>query len=180
VDVGIQSKWNPFEMMRTAALMQKLSHPDYRRWPTSAEILRMATYGGARSELIHEQVGALAAGMKADVILLDLSTPYFTPLNNIKTQLVYSEPGSSVHTSIINGEVVMEDRRVVTVDVEALTKELRALMPAFWKEQEVHQTVSLAHEVRPHMEAAYWRAVRTPTGLNRWLGDERNWERPKE
>lgn len=177
-DEGIQSKWNPFEMMKMAALLQKAFDPDCRRWPTSHEILKMATYGGARCESIHQEVGSLAIGMKADVILLDLQSPSWIPMNDVKKQLVYSEQGTSVDTSIINGRLVMEGRKVLTVDADALREELRAEMVEFWKIQAERRTLDLPQKIRPHMEAAYWRAVRTETGLNRWLGDESEWLRP--
>jgi 5-methylthioadenosine/S-adenosylhomocysteine deaminase len=175
VDEGIQSKWNPFEMMRTAALLHKISDPDYEHWSTSSEILSMATRGGARSELMQSEIGYLAKGMKADVILLDLDTVYFTPLNNIKNQLVYCEPGHSVVTSIINGEVVMLDKKILTVDVDQLLEEARLMMPDYWKVHEDRNTLEFPRKVRPYVEDIYHRISETPTGLNRWIGDEKEW-----
>ncbi len=162
-----------FEMMKMTASLHKIAHPDHQRWPTSDEILSMATRGGARSELIHHEVGALAPGMKADVILLRLNTVYFTPFNDAKNQLTYCETGGSVDTSIINGKVVMEGRKILTVDVDALLEELRFLMPRFWGNLEKARAWS--EKLRPYLEDVYWRAVRTPIGLNRWSGDERDW-----
>lgn len=175
VDEGIQSKWNPFEMMRTAALMHKVSDPDYRQWSTSSEILSMATRGGARSELLQNEIGCLVKGMKADVILIDLDTIYFTPLNNIKNQLVYCEPGHSVDTSIINGKVVMLNKKILTMDVDQLMEETRLMMPDYWKVHEDRNTLEFPRKVRPFVESIYHRVAQTPTGLNRWIGDEKEW-----
>ena len=180
VDEGIQTKWNPFEMMRTAALMHKISDPDYQHWPTSGEILSMATKGGARSELLQHEVGALSRGMKADVILLDLDTISFTPLNDVKNQLVYCESGHSVVTSIINGEVVMQDKQILSVDVDQLLEEARLMMPEYWQVHEERNTLEFPNKVRPYVEEIYRRAVHTPTGLNRWIGDEKKWVKPIE
>ena len=67
-------------MMKMAALVHKISTPDYRQWPTSGEVLDMATRGGARSELIHHEVGSIEVGMKADVIIVDINNSNFIPL----------------------------------------------------------------------------------------------------
>jgi cytosine/adenosine deaminase-related metal-dependent hydrolase len=175
VDEGIQSQWNPFEMMRTAALMHKISDADYQHWSTSSEILSMATRGGARSELMEHEIGCLAEGMKADVILVDMNNTYFTPLNNIKNQLVYCEPGHSVTTSIINGKLVMLEKKILTVDVDQLLEEARSMMPDYWKVHEARDTLKFPRIVRPYVEDIYRRVVQTPTGLNRWIGDEQEW-----
>jgi 5-methylthioadenosine/S-adenosylhomocysteine deaminase len=175
VDEGIQSKWNPFEMMRSAALMHKISDPDYQHRTTSSEILSMATWGGAKSELMESEIGCLARGMKADVILVDLDTIYFTPLNNIKNQLVYCEPGDSVVTSIINGEIVMLDKKILTINVDELMEEARLMMPEYWKVHEDRHTLEFPRKVRPYVEQIYQRISQTPTGLNRWIADEKEW-----
>jgi cytosine/adenosine deaminase-related metal-dependent hydrolase len=175
VDEGIQSKWNPFEMMKTAALMHKISSPDFTQWPTSREILSLATRGGARSETLDSEIGSLAPGMKADIILVDLRTRYFTPLHNIYNQLVYCEPGSSVTHSIINGKLVMEDGKILTVDANGLLAELRSIMSDYWQTQEERHTLEFPRKVRPYVEQIYLDAVQMPTGINRWIEDERQW-----
>lgn len=175
VDEGIQTQWNPFEMIRTAALMHKISDPDYSQWTTSSEILSMATRGGARSELLHNDVGYLAEGMKADVIMIDLDTNFYTPLNDIKSQLVYCESGESVTTSIINGEIVMLDGKILTINVDDLLEEAREMMPEYWTYHENRGTLNFAKQVRPYVESTYHRVAGTPTGINRWIGDESEW-----
>lgn len=160
---------NPFEMMSMTAFLHKIAHPNPRLWPKSEEILRMATRGGAQSELIHHEVGALTVGMKADIIILNTNTINFTPLNDYKKHLVYSESGSSVETSIVNGEIVMEDREILTVDLEDSKRHLRSLMPALTKE--FHKASVSSNRIWPYMEKIYSRAVRTPTTLNRWIKD---------
>lgn len=175
VDEGIQSQWNPFEAMRAAALMHKISDSNYEQWSTSSEILSMATRGGARSEMMQDEIGCLAKGMKADVILVDLDTIYFTPLNDIKNQLVYCEPGTSVVTSIINGEVVMLDKKILTMDVDQLLEEARLMMPEYWKLHEDRNTLEFPRKIRPYVEDIYHQVANTPTGLNRWIGDEKEW-----
>lgn len=175
IDEGIQTKWNPFEMMKTAALMHKIAGPNYDQWPTSREILHMATCGGARSEMLDREIGTIAPGMKADVILVDLKTRYFTPLNDVISQLVYCEPGTSVTHSIINGKLVMENGKILTVNVDDLLAELRSIMAGYWKTQEERHTLELPNKVRPYVQEMYKNVVQMPTGINRWIEDESGW-----
>ncbi len=177
VDEGIQTQWNPFEMMKTAGLMQKIGGSAPQDWPTSGELLRMATHGGARSQLVEGEIGALAPGMKADVIVLDLNTLPFTPLNHLKNQLVYLEPGTSVLTSIIDGRLVMQDRKLLTIDLDQILDEVNEMMPGYWKMHRERKTLEFPRKVRPYVEAIYRQVVETPSGLNRWVGDEREWVR---
>ncbi len=178
LDEGIQTQWNPFEMVRTAALMHKISDPDYSQWTTSSEILSMATRGSARSELLQNEIGTLAEGMKADVILLNLDEDFYSPLNDIKNQLVYCESGQSVTTSIINGEIVMLNGKILTINVDDLLAEAREMMPEYWKNNESRGTLKFPKKVRPYMEATYRQVASTPTGINRWIGDETEWIKP--
>ena len=175
VDEGYQSKYNPFEMMRMAALMHKISDPDYRTWPKAAEILDDAIRGGARSELIYPDVGSLAPGNKADVILIELDPLRFLGTNDLVNQLVYCETGYSVHTSIINGKLVMKDRKLLTIDEDSLFEEINSLMPDFWKMIARENNLELAHIVKPFVEDIYHQAKAIPTGLNRWINDEKEW-----
>lgn len=122
-----------FEVVKLACYLQRIAGPDHRSWPTSGEMLRMATLGGLRSALFHEAAGTLEPGKKADLLVLDLDSGgvRFTPLNDIRNHLAFSENGSSVRTVVANGKVLMEDRRLVSVDPEAVVAEVNELMPAF-------------------------------------------------
>ena len=77
--------------------------------------------------------GVLAPGYDADIILVDVDTLEFTPLNYLRRQLVFCENGSSVALTMVAGQVVAEGGRVLTVDEDAIKAELRALMPAYDK-----------------------------------------------
>ena len=86
---------------------------------------------GARSALIGHETGSLAAGKKADLMILNMTTAAFTPLNDIRNHLVYCENGSSIEKVIVEGAVVVDHGRLTKVDEIALLAELRALMPEF-------------------------------------------------
>jgi len=116
---------NMFDVMKVTGLMHTVRSTDHRRWLSARTILEMATSGGARVLGLEEELGAIEPGRLADLTLLDLSTPAFTPLNDPAQHLVYCETGSSVRTVIVNGRVVVEDGRVLTVDEAAVLAEAR-------------------------------------------------------
>ena len=122
---------NLWLVAKTAALLQTLVDADNRLWPRAPELLHAATRGGARAIRRAGDLGQLSVGAAADVILLDLDTHAFTPLNDLQRQLVFCEDGSSVRTTIVNGEIVFDAGRVMTLDERALRAEARALMAGY-------------------------------------------------
>ena len=80
----------------------------------------MATSGGAAALVAAGSIGAVAPGMRADLVLYDLRTPTLAPLNDPVRQLVFAERGRSVRTVMIDGEIVFDDGAFPTVDAEAV------------------------------------------------------------
>jgi guanine deaminase len=107
-----------FEAMRWASYLSRIGTLDYRRWITAAEAFTMATAGSAGVLGMDDQIGRLAPGYRADIVLLDLRRPDFVPLNDVLLQLVFSEAGAAVDTVMIDGRVVLDHGRMVTVDEE--------------------------------------------------------------
>lgn len=95
--------------MRTAALQQKLA-VDATALP-AYQVLEMATAGGAEV-LGWEKLGKLAPGYKADLIMIDMDQPHFYPRFSIPAHLVYAAHGSDVRNVMINGKMVMEERKL--------------------------------------------------------------------
>jgi 5-methylthioadenosine/S-adenosylhomocysteine deaminase len=91
---------------------------------TAADTLAMATIGGARVLNAEKQIGSLEPGKKADLIVLDLNQPHLTPLYNIPSHLVYAARGADVIHSVINGEVVMQNRELKTIDEKKILAEM--------------------------------------------------------
>ena len=81
---------------KMASLIHRVTDPDYATWPEPKEILECLLRGGARG-MRHSEIGSLEAGKQADLILLDLDHPAFTPLNDIHRQLVYCANGKRGH-----------------------------------------------------------------------------------
>lgn len=83
---------------------------------SAKEGFRIATINGARALGLEEEIGSIEIGKKADLAILDLNAASFTPRNNLIAALSYSANGSEVDTVIINGEITMEHRRILTMD----------------------------------------------------------------
>jgi 5-methylthioadenosine/S-adenosylhomocysteine deaminase len=90
------------------------------------KVLKMATRNGARALGLEGLVGVLAAGMLADVIVVDFRKPHLTPVYNPLSHLVYAARGSDVRHSIVHGRLLMEDRKLLTIDVEEVMNRARA------------------------------------------------------
>jgi len=116
---------NMFDALRLVALIHNQAGTDFNHWVSPSQALTMATRNGARAFGL--AVGELSPGKVADLVLLRRDTLAFTPLNDVMTQLVFCENGSSVHTVIVNGEVVVEDGRLKKLDEkEVLTLATKA------------------------------------------------------
>ncbi|HEX6214190.1 MAG TPA: amidohydrolase [Vicinamibacterales bacterium] len=114
-----------FEAMRQAAFQQKLITMD----PTAIsapEALEMATIGGARVLGQHARVGSLEPGKRADLIIVSMSKARQTPLFDPVSQIVYASRGDDVETTIVNGKILMRDRKVLTLDEARVLSEARA------------------------------------------------------
>ena len=109
-----------FEEMRIGAMLQKLAQSDASVLPCD-QILRMATIDAAACLGLADQIGSIEVGKRADLILVDLRAPHMwpvlpEPISNVVEQLVYSASAGDVLTTIVDGEVLMRDRNVLTLD----------------------------------------------------------------
>lgn len=106
-----------FEEMRCAALLQKVASGD-PSVISAADVFRMATENGAKACRI--DAGTIDSGRLADVAIVNLRRPHLVPVHNIINSLVYCAKGSDVETTIIDGRVVMRERKLVTMDEEEI------------------------------------------------------------
>jgi guanine deaminase len=113
---------NMYEAMRIASLASKVRGPDWQQWITTKEVLEAATEGSARA-LGFEKLGRLAPGYKADIVFLDLGNVNWIPLNNAVNALVHTEDGSAVHSVMVGGRMVLENRRLLNVDLAKLARD---------------------------------------------------------
>ena len=118
------------EAIRLAAMLGRVAERERGKWVTARQALAMATEGGARAVQMPKGVGRIQAGYRADVVLYDLDTPAWTPFNDPVQQMVFAETGSSVHTVIVDGIVVVEDRRIKSFDSAAIIAEAKPMLSA--------------------------------------------------
>ncbi len=111
-----------FEEMATAALLGKHSTGDPKATP-AAKVLEMATLGGARAIGMEDRFGSLETGKRADVTIVGIDAFRMHPLFDPVSHLVYAAKGADVRHVIIDGRVVMRDRKVLTLDADAVVAE---------------------------------------------------------
>ena len=114
-----------FEAMRQAAFLQKLQSGDPRALG-AATALDMATREGARALAMDRLVGSLEPGKRADLIVVGMDAARQVPMYDPVSHLVYVTRGDDVQTTIVNGRVLMRDRRVLTLDAAQVVAEARA------------------------------------------------------
>jgi 5-methylthioadenosine/S-adenosylhomocysteine deaminase len=160
--------FNLFNVIRAAGLTHSVIDSDYERYPKAADVLKWATYGGARSALIHKDVGAIAPGMKADFVLYDLHSLSFTPQHQLPIHLVYAEDGRSIRKVFVNGRMVVEDGKVLTMNEADVLAEFRERLPEYLNLREgFHQQGA---QLRPAMEKVFRRAMAYPLAIENFSG----------
>ena len=104
-----------FEAMRQASFLAKLTTRDPTAVPAQTAV-DMATIGGARALGMEKTIGSLEPGKRADVITVSMAAARQTPMYDAVSHLVYVTRGDDVQTTIVNGRVLMRDRRLLTLD----------------------------------------------------------------
>lgn len=111
-----------WEEMDTAAKLHKLTSGDPKML-SAEQAFSMATIGGARALHIGDITGSIEAGKRADIAIVDLDSLHQTPMFNIYSHLVYATKADDVRSVIINGRVVMLDRRLLTLNESVIKRD---------------------------------------------------------
>jgi 5-methylthioadenosine/S-adenosylhomocysteine deaminase len=122
---GSNNSQDMLEVLKTTALSGKVSTLDAMALMPE-DVLWMACRGGAAAFGQPALIGSLEVGKKADVVLVDLNTPFAMPVHRPASALVYNVNSGSVDTVIVDGKILMRDKRVLVVDEPALLAEARA------------------------------------------------------
>jgi 5-methylthioadenosine/S-adenosylhomocysteine deaminase len=93
----------------------------------AATVLKMATSWGASLLGLEREVGTIEVGKKADIIVIDLESPHLVPLYNPLSTLVYSASGSDVRDVIVNGRLLMRDRKFLTLDPKEIMERVKVI-----------------------------------------------------
>jgi cytosine/adenosine deaminase-related metal-dependent hydrolase len=157
---------NLFQAMKQFCLLAAVSEPEPGKG-RAAEAMRLATLGGARAAGLEGRIGALSVGARADIVLIDLDDVAYLPLNSAARQLVYSETGRGVDSVVVDGKVVLREKRLTTVDEEALRREVRDLMRHFLAD---YADVLKSREAAlPHMRHVHRKVWDADIGMNRFI-----------
>src|SRR5690349_16760370 len=126
IDVGLATdgaasngNLDVWESMSLTALIQKSTTQD-PRWLTARQALNHATLQSARAVQRGDEIGSLAPGRRADIILVNISGPHTQPVHDLAATLVHSAKSSDVTTTIVDGRVLMRDRQLLTIDVDSV------------------------------------------------------------
>jgi 5-methylthioadenosine/S-adenosylhomocysteine deaminase len=116
---GSNNDVNMFEEMDLAAKLQKVTSGDPTALPAE-QAFAMATIMGAQALGMSKEIGSLEAGKRADMISIRLDAPNAAPLYNVYSQLVYSLKASDVGEVMVNGRVIVRNRKMLTIDDKAV------------------------------------------------------------
>ena len=123
---GSGNNLDMFETMKLAALAQGGIHENEYKIE-SKEIIKMATINGAKLLNLDDKIGSIEEGKNADIIIIDISPKLenikMIPNNDVVSNLVYNTDGRNVETTIINGEILMENRKIKFLDTEKIINE---------------------------------------------------------
>jgi 5-methylthioadenosine/S-adenosylhomocysteine deaminase len=97
---------------------------------TAEHALRAATIDGARAAGLDREVGTLEVGKRADLVVLDAASPSLSPVFDAHSALASAGGRGDVRHVVVDGKVVVEDRRCLTIDVARAAAEVRRLAPA--------------------------------------------------
>ena len=113
------------EELKTASLLQKVSTLDPKVL-TADEAIAMGTIKGAEALGIDDEVGSIEVGKKADIILIDTNCANMVPdSTNLSSNIIYSANGSNVDTTICNGKILMENKKLVVLDEQEIYEKAR-------------------------------------------------------
>ena len=160
---------NLWGVVKTAGLIHNVGGRPSDEWPSAREVLDSLWRGGAAALLQNDRLGEIREGFAADLAMLDLHGAAFTPLNDVRGQLVYCEYGADVRLTMVDGRVVFENGRITTVDEEALLAEARETFRV--KLPLIARANEAASRLQPHYDAMVREAARTDVGMNRWIGN---------
>jgi guanine deaminase len=155
---------NMFMAMKLFALLAAVSDP-IPGPPQAAQALRAATEGGAQGARLGNAIGRIAPGYRADLTLIDMSDPSWSPCNSAVRQLVHIEAGRGVRHVIVDGAIVVRDRRLTTIDEDEIYDAVQVVMPGF--RRDFTAISERVQRLQPWLDQAHQRIVSTELDFDR-------------
>jgi cytosine/adenosine deaminase-related metal-dependent hydrolase len=153
-----------YATLKVAGLLHKLWDIDYERWLGAREAWQMATRGGAQAAG-DDGLGTIEPGRRADLVLLDLESRVFTPLNDPLQHVVFCSTTTAVHSTMVGGRWVLRDGAVTGVDEQAILAEGRELGRSVLERH--GEAFDLGGQLLPAVRAGWLEALGTDVGINR-------------
>jgi 5-methylthioadenosine/S-adenosylhomocysteine deaminase len=157
---------NMFQTMKAFAGLAAVSTREPNR-VSAGDAFRAATLGGAAAIGLGGQIGAVRVGMRADLTLLDLADPSFVPLNSALRQVVFTECGRAVDTVIVDGRVLLQDKRMLFVDEAALRRDVETAMEVL--RGDINDVVTCNDKLAPYMAEAHRLTSYHPLEMTRYV-----------
>ena len=158
---------NMFQSMKMFASLAAVTDPEPGP-PTAAQAVAAATLAGARGAGLGDKLGRLTPGFAADFSIIDLNDPSFVPLNSAVRQLVFTEGGRGVESVVVDGKVVVDNRKVASIDEAALYAEAAELAKGLMKDLDAVQ--GRLGKLMPYLLEAHRRTWAEDVGTNRYVG----------
>jgi cytosine/adenosine deaminase-related metal-dependent hydrolase len=127
VSLGCDNSANGLDLLRDlriACYVSRNAHND-RESILAEKVLELATINGAKAMGIHDQVGSIEAGKRADFIVIDTDSPNLVPYWDPITAIVYNAHGSDVHTVVIDGRIIVQCKKILTLDEDAILDDIK-------------------------------------------------------
>lgn len=124
--IGSTTTMDMFEEMKTAAYLQKVNTME----PSSIsayDILKMATIEGAKVLGMEDEIGSLEQGKKADMIFIKTDKLHMCPANDVCANLVYSSNGADVESVMIDGKIIMQNRKMINLDEKQVMRQVKKI-----------------------------------------------------
>lgn len=140
-----------FSVMRTALLTERISRNDPipGTRPQPEDMLADNTQGGARAVRQQQRLGVLAVGRKADLLVVNTLKPHLVPAGRFLSAWIHNGQPSDIESVMIDGEFVVRDHKVLTMDEAAILAEADKVGRRIWREVEAASPVPVPREKRP-------------------------------
>ena len=165
-DGGNCGNLSMFERIRLAAMLHDVGQPDYEKWISAQQALRLDYEGGARAMMLQDRIGRIKPGMEADLAIIDINNILWQPVGNLTRQLVYGESGSNVETLFVSGRKVIDHGRSTMVDEEEIIAEAREIAARL--KQDGAGAMQMVEKQVPYFRQMYMREIRQDVGMNRF------------
>ena len=154
------------ENLRLAAWFMRLTETDFERWPDSRALLKEAYRAGARATGLPRKIGRLEAGARADIVTLDPSGHWHMPMGDLYRHILHYESGESVENVWVDGNRVLRNRQLTTIDEDALIAEAQDIA-ARRKKDMPSESVALIQAQYPAFRNMVRSQLETDSGIER-------------